>query len=158
MTTVYIDQNILEKAKQAGINISQFLETQLRLHLEKQQQNMAGPPGFEPGISGLEALNKPVDWDAFEKWLLQSHKPKTAAYLLNYAVRYRDLLFNRNFSPLLTMSDAKRRHILEALSNLSKFLGVYREFRGLVEAYGVKWSGKSYSELVIQRLTREKDA
>jgi len=54
MTTVYIDSEILKKAKEAGINISQFLEAQLRLQLQNNKRRMAGPPGFEPGISGLE--------------------------------------------------------------------------------------------------------
>ena len=44
---------------------------------------MAGSPGFEPGIYGLEAGNLyNVDWTEFEAWLRQSHKPRVASTIV----------------------------------------------------------------------------
>ena len=43
---------------------------------------------------------------------------------------------------------------MKGLSVLSKFLGVYEEFRALVKNYGVKWAGKRSEELIIERLTK----
>ncbi|MEM3536625.1 MAG: type II toxin-antitoxin system CcdA family antitoxin [Candidatus Bathyarchaeia archaeon] len=158
MTTVRIDETLLLKAKKQKINLSQTLEEALKqktFQNPEKTQKMAGPPGFEPGISGLEAQNVyTVDWQAFESWLLQSHRPRVASTIVNYAVRYAECLIKNDLSSLRELNDAKRRHVLTALSNLAKFLGVYKHFKLLVENYGVKWSGKSYSELFIQRYQR----
>ena len=50
------------------------------------------------------------------------------------------------------MSDEKRVHVMKALSALSKFLGCHEYFTNLVKNYGLKWSGKSSSDLLIERM------
>jgi intergrase/recombinase len=46
---------------------------------------------------------------------------------------------------------------MKALSALSKFLGIYDEFKALVRNYGLKWAGKSSDEIVIARITKSVD-
>ncbi len=41
---------------------------------------------------------------------------------------------------------------MASLSNLSKFLGVYKEWKELVEDYGLKWSSCDTAELIISRI------
>ena len=48
----------------------------------------------------------------------------------------------------------KRRMVMASLSNLAKFLGVYEDFRKAVRDYGLKWSGRSSDERIIDRLTK----
>jgi len=43
---------------------------------------------------------------------------------------------------------------MEGLSALSKFLGVYEDFQGLVKAYGLKWAVGSAEELLIARMNK----
>jgi len=56
------------------------------------------------------------------------------------------------------ISDSQREHALKALSALSKFLGMHKEFLRLVENYGLKWSGRSRDDLIISRLTKNVDS
>jgi intergrase/recombinase len=138
------------------------------------------PPGFEPGSSAREAIIRDsfgfsasfkgysgdltpveaftVDWDGFREWLLKERRLDTVKGIVSYAERFSDCLLHRNFSKLLTLSQGTRRHVLKALSNLAKFLGMYEEFRRLVSAYGLKWSGRSSDDLLIDRLTRVRDS
>jgi len=75
-----------------------------------------------------------------------------------YARKFSDCLLMKDFSKLRLLSDDKRVHVLKALSALSKFLGVYDDFRALVRNYGLKWTGRSGDDIIIARLTRVVDA
>jgi len=46
---------------------------------------------------------------------------------------------------------------MKALAALSKFLGIYEDFRSLVKNYGLKWRGRSSDDLIIERLTKITD-
>ncbi len=60
--TLTVDKNLMDSAKEMGSNVSSFLEYQLRQYLSLMKHdfnqfsfnNVADPPGFEPGIYGLE--------------------------------------------------------------------------------------------------------
>jgi intergrase/recombinase len=65
------------------------------------------------------------------------------------ARRFGHLLFERNLSSLEGVSN--KRHVLEALSNMSKFLGVHSLFRQLKEESGMKWN-EERADLVFQRI------
>ncbi|RJS93667.1 hypothetical protein CW705_01445 [Candidatus Bathyarchaeota archaeon] len=99
-----------------------------------------------------------IDWDLFKEWLFKEFSPKTAQDRLRYSRKFSDCLLKKDFSELRLLSDDKRVHVLKALSALSKFLGVYDEFKGLVRNYGLKWTGRNGDDLIIARLTRVVDA
>jgi intergrase/recombinase len=89
-------------------------------------------------------LSADVDWDSYRRWLFGRFSYKYAVDCYAYARRYCHLLFSWRLSALANVRG--RRHILMALSNLSKFLGVYRQFKLMVEDSGLSWSdgnGKS---------------
>lgn len=73
---------------------------------------------------------------------------------MRYAKKYSHCLLKRDFSELNTFTDYKRNHVLKALSGLAKFLGMYEEFKGLMKAYGLKWSSVKAEDLIISRLTK----
>jgi len=79
---------------------------------------------------------------------------KTARDYWRCARQYGHLLLKGDLSSLKTFSSYKRSHVLEALATLSKFLGLYKEFRELREAYGIKWSRGGSARIVIKRLLR----
>ena len=80
--------------------------------------------------------------------------PVTAKDRLRYAEKYAHCLINRDFSTLKLLTDSQRIHTMKALAVLSKFLGIYEDFKSLVKNYGLKWSGKNSSDLIIERLTK----
>ncbi|MBS7656946.1 hypothetical protein KEJ33_03375 [Candidatus Bathyarchaeota archaeon] len=45
-----------------------------------------------------------------------------------------------------------RKVVMASLSNLSKWLGVYEEWKGVVKRYGLKWSSGRTEELIIERM------
>jgi len=70
-----------------------------------------------------------VDWEAFRDWLA------------------------KDFSDVRNAPETIRPHIVKALSNLLKFLGMYDVFKELMRKYGISWRGKSTDDIVIERLT-----
>jgi len=118
---------------------------------------LAGPGGFEPSTIGLGEIARTdikIDWDGFKKFVYGSYMEKTAYDYWRYAKQYGHLLIRRDLSPLKTLSNRKRLHVLKALAALSKFLGLHREFRYLREAYGIKWSSGDTDQVIIKRLLK----
>ena len=124
--------------------------------------------GFEPASPARKLRNLPfslkevhfeaVDWEAFYKWLLQSHRERIAKDVVSYARRFAHCLLKWDLSEVAVLRCTLRRHVLEALSNLAKFLGVYEEYRRLIKSYGISWAGKSVDDLVIERLVKRINA
>jgi hypothetical protein len=95
-----------------------------------------------------------IDWESFKVWLEKHVRPKTVKDKFSYAKKYVHCLLQRDFSELILASLSKRQHALKGLSALSKFCGVYDDFRALIKNYGLKWAGKRSEGLIIERLTR----
>jgi len=100
--------------------------------------------GFGLDLAFFSASSCADVWDAYRRWLMGRFSYKYAVDCYAYARRYCNLLFSRRLSELANVRG--RRHVLMALANLSKFLGCYRQFKGMVEDSGLSWSdgnGKS---------------
>jgi len=182
LTSMRIEEEILNEARKLGLNVSKTCENLLKLYInalktankqilsdlrineERTEKKNSGddlnplnmsPRGFEPLLSGSEGQNSSlvVDWEDFEDWLLKDHKLRVAKDMVSYAKRYHYLL-KRDFGEIKKFTDGKRRHILKSLSALSKYLGIYEDFRKLIRNYGISWNGKSSADLMIDRLTK----
>lgn len=46
---------------------------------------------------------------------------------------------------------------MKGLSALAKFLGVYEDFKALIENYGLTWKSGNADDLIISRLTKAAD-
>jgi hypothetical protein len=101
-------------------------------------------------------LDKRVDWEAFRTWLYKEFMPKTAYGRFQYAKQYCHCLLDKDFKPLLELSQDKRAHVMNSLSALSKFLGIHDQFSALVKNYGLKWTIRS-DDLIIARFTKSVD-
>jgi len=101
-----------------------------------------------------------INWRDFEKWLKQSFSYNYSKDLLNYSKRFCHVLFSGEASELLKLSTSVRRMAMASLSNLSKYLGIYKEWKRLVEAYGLKWSCGKSEDYIIKRManTENNDA
>jgi len=114
-------------------------------------------PSPRQGLKSAYLSEKAIDWDVFKIWLEKQLRPRTVKDRLKYARKYAHCLLRRDFSQLNLISESERQHALKGLSALSKFLGVYEDFRTLIKNYGVKWAGKRSEELIIERLTKTVD-
>ena len=98
-----------------------------------------------------------INWEAFERWVLRDHRKTVARDIVNYAKKYAHYLLSRDLREVAEVRKTKRTHVLKALSNLAKFLGIHDEYRRLIRNYGISWKGRSTDELIIDRLTKVKD-
>ena len=109
------------------------------------------------------AFNRPsfrkrgVKWASFHEYLNKKCSPDYAKDLMRYAKKYHRYLFKRDFSVLNNLSETKRNHVLCALSNLSKYLGIYGEFKKLVADYGLKWKQVNPEMLVLKRMAKTRE-
>ena len=98
---------------------------------------------------------KSADWEAFRTWLRKTHARRNANDLLRVARKYHRILWEPSeASQLLNLSDSNRRLTMAALANLSKFLGMYKVWKGIVKDSGLKWSSGRSEDLIIQRLAK----
>ena len=93
----------------------------------------------------------------FRDWLLKDRKRHTVVSMVSYARKDADCLFERDLSRVRDLPLGVRPHVLKSLSALSKFLGVYEEYKMLIKRYGLKWGGKSTDDIIIDRLTKVRD-
>ena len=135
--------------------------------------------GFEPAASALrtsviltkQATNNPnsnikgrrlnisqnnVDWAKYEEWVNREYRPKSAYDRIRYAKAYAYCLLENDCSDLLTLTNDKREHIMNALSCLSKFLGIYENWSSMIKNYGLKWRIRD-DNLIIKRFTKTQD-
>ncbi|MEM5854294.1 MAG: integrase [Candidatus Aenigmatarchaeota archaeon] len=183
MTTIRIDQKILQEAQELGINISKFTENALKIAIQKIKEannQIAGMGarliiddgnrtvsipslGVQMGDLEVEGSNPSpgilqVDWKAFAQWLARDKSPSVVRDVLSYAKRYEHCLKNMDLSEIATLSVSKRRLVLASLSNLAKFLGVYDQWKQTVHRYGVKWTSmETKDKRIIDRITRKTD-
>ena len=113
-----------------------------------------GPPGFEPGSRAPEACTH-VDWEDFREWTRNRYSKNWAGRVFCYAKKYNRMLTG-SFKELDTFGKSKRNNVLKALVALSKYLGIYRQFKIKMANYGVKWQKQNSFESFI-RILETKD-
>ena len=89
----------------------------------------------------------------YGEWLKNSFSGKHAKYCYYYAQKYYYVLVNPSLTATLkTLTPTTRHQVLLALTNLSKFLGVYEEWRQVMKQYNLKWevrkAGESFRALL----------
>ena len=100
--------------------------------------------------------NDVVNWNEFEQWLKKDLRPKTVYDRMHSARKSYRCLLDKDLKPLLSLTKDQCAHCLNALSSLSKFLGIHDEFLQLVKKYGLKWTVRS-DDLIIARFTKSVD-
>ena len=101
----------------------------------------AGPDlNRRPSPREGNSLDSKELWDSFKTYVFKKYSEIYARNLYLYASKYHEL-FN-NPSGIERFSPSVKNHILKGLIALSKYLGIYNEFKKRLAAYGVKWSRK----------------
>ncbi|MEJ5326969.1 MAG: integrase [Candidatus Bathyarchaeia archaeon] len=80
-----------------------------------------------------------INWSDFRDWILKKYAKSNASTIYCYARRYAFML-NGDFKELETFSGSKKNAVLKALIALSKFLGIYEQFRATLSRHGVKFA------------------
>ena len=92
-------------------------------------------------------------WENFGLYLLQTHKRKQAKEILRYAKRFAFIIEKPSMaSQLLMLSKDLRRVAMSSLSNLSKYLGVYDQWKQTIRNYGLKWENITSLETFLSIL------
>jgi hypothetical protein len=94
-----------------------------------------------------------LNWRDFRKWLERNFSYTYAKDVYNYSRKYYEVLLSKDASVLLTLKDSVRKSVMASLSNLGKYLGIYKEWKTLVENYGLKWSEGKTEDIIISRIT-----
>ena len=94
--------------------------------------------GFEPTTTSLGDITKSIDWEDFKEYLNKVYRANWSKQCFCYAKKYYHFL--ENPSKLETFNGYTKNNIRKALISLSKYLGVYRQFKAKTEDYGIKWS------------------
>jgi intergrase/recombinase len=76
---------------------------------------------------------------------------------VNYSKKFYQCLLNRDLSRVRDLRDSLRPNVIKALASLSKYLGIYQDFKKMLLDFGLQWIGRSSSDIMIDRLQKVKD-
>ena len=76
----------------------------------------------------------------FKEWLYRNYRPSYAETVYLYCKRYGYMLTENKLTALHSLSSNVKRHTMNALSALSKFMGIYQEYRSALQQLGIKRS------------------
>ncbi|MFL6526073.1 MAG: hypothetical protein ACJ70Q_08020 [Nitrososphaera sp.] len=97
-----------------------------------------------------------IDEDGFRKYLLAQGKRNWKQILLK-ATKHGHILETKDASEILTFSNTKRRHVMEALICLSKYQGTYNIWKEIKEKYQLKWTSPDSLEVFKSIINNEKN-
>jgi len=94
-----------------------------------------------------------IDWSDFKTWVSKEHSASTVPLILRYAKHYSHVLSNGSQASIIHgLSRDKRRNVMAALANLSKYMGCYKHWNTIVEEAGLHWGKRGSLETVISIL------
>jgi hypothetical protein len=96
-----------------------------------------------------ELREKGVDWDGFREWVGNGYVKSYPPSVRSYAVKFHGLL-SGDLTELEAFSRTKRGMILRALTALSKYLGVYEQFKQRMIQVGLKWESQDSFESFLR--------
>jgi hypothetical protein len=100
-------------------------------------------------------ISEPV-WENYRQWLLKTHEESHAKSIFLYSKRYADVLKNpSSASRLLMLTKDMRRVVMSSLSNLSKFLGVYDQWKQIIANHALKWENTNNLETFLSILNTD---
>lgn len=89
----------------------------------------AGPDlNQRPSTRQALIVDRSIDWVQFREWSNNKYSRTWSPTVFCYAKKHHQML-NGDFSELESFSKSKRNTVLNALIALSKYLGVYKEFK-----------------------------
>ena len=103
--------------------------------------------------SRIPAWGADIDWSDYRNYVYNKYGSKYANMQYNYAAKYKEFL--ENPSRIETLPSTIRQNVLKALICLSKYSGIYLEFRNRLKQYGIKWSTSTSFDSFIRIFNRD---
>jgi len=107
-------------------------------------------------LSGERTFTKKVDWNEFKEWTNQRYRSTYAPTVYSYAKKYHHMLYS-GLSKLETFSSDKKNGILKGLIALSKYLGVYRQFKACMVDHDIKFTQPNNVDAFLRMRTAKHD-
>ncbi len=81
--------------------------------------------------------------DEFKDYLIkQKQSPHTIRNKIQYVKRFSYILQEGRAEDLLSVSPETRQHAMKSLASLSKYMGIYDRWHGIIRKYQLKWPKK----------------
>jgi hypothetical protein len=96
---------------------------------------MVGLPGFEQGSIEPKRVSS-IDWPKYRQYLESKYVESYAKSLFRHSRQYHSWLYDVNEIQL--SKPTNRNNIINGLTALSKFLGIYDSFKNSMRVHGVK--------------------
>jgi hypothetical protein len=85
-------------------------------------------------------------WIDFRSYLSnEKHSKSSIRDKVSYARRFYHILQNKDASSVVKLTPDTKSHVMKALAALSKFLGKYDDWLGIIKRYQLKWSNGNKS-------------
>ena len=101
-------------------------------------------------------VDRSIDWVQFREWLNNKYSKTWSPTVFCYAKKHHRML-NGDFGELESFSKSKKNTVLKALIALSKYLGVYREFKLHMNNYGVKFEQSNSVDAFLRIMNSKHD-
>jgi hypothetical protein len=145
----YLDKDLVEKSKSLGFNLSKTFENYLKqivtqfstcnslknFNSTKNKMEMMGLPGFEPGSIEPKG-SRNIDWSKYKQYLESKYVKGYAKSLFAHSRKYQKGLDNIN--DVLFSKPTARNNIINGLTALSKYMGIYESFEKRMKVHGIK--------------------
>ena len=95
-----------------------------------------------------------VAWTDYREWLYGKYSKTWARGVFNLSRKYHYMICG-NLRDLDSFSKWKRNNTLKALIALSKYLGIYEQFKAKIKGYGIKWENQSSVESFLRMMNRK---
>ena len=82
----------------------------------------------------------------------EKHSSCSVRDKVSYAKRFIHVLQNKDASSVTKLTPDSKSHVMKALAALSKFLGKYDEWLGIIKSYQLKWSNGNKSFKAFQSI------
>ena len=97
-----------------------------------------------------------IDWTKFRQWVDAQYTRHHADSLYRNAKRHSQaLLDTSSAAQLRTLTPDSRRHAMQSLAALSKFMGVYENWQMVRKQSGLKWQGNGAVSVVHALLNQD---
>ena len=96
-------------------------------------------------VQGLVSEQVEIDWEEFEKFVRANCNKRTTAERVRYAKRFHYIVTtpegpSKIRTDILQLNQDSRQSVMKALANLTKYMGVYEEWKKLQKQFGLKWT------------------
>jgi hypothetical protein len=102
------------------------------------------PEGRVDNAQALRAYyNDQLNINDFNQWVSNRYAKSYQVTIISYVRKYSHILFSDNLRELDNLPASIRNNVIKSLTILSKYLGIYNQWHGKLNQFGIKLNGVS---------------